>query len=514
MSERVFLTLQGVSKDYGGVVALRDVDFEARRGSIHAILGENGAGKSTFIKTLAGVVKADAGTIHLDGQILDLRTPADATAAGVVTVFQELSIIPHLTVAENICLADPPRNGLGMINRREQRRRAVQALAAVGCESIDPDRRCLDLPLSKRQVVEIAKAVALAPKVLILDEATSALTATDVRHVLDFLRRLRSTGTTVLYISHRMREIEEIADRCSVFRNGEHIATFDAGERSEDEIVQMMIGRPINQVYPAKPARPPHGTPVLATRGLSWEHRLQGIDLEVHAGEIIGLGGLDGQGQRELLLALFGVLEGVTGEVRIGTRQGVPASPRTAKTAPCPVALIPEDRKTEGLFLDLPIGANVAIANIERLLRGGLVDADAEGAMTQRLVRDLQIKVADLARPVSTLSGGNQQKVVIAKWLATGPKVLLLLDPTRGIDVGTKQQIYALFRKLAAEGLAILYYSTDYDELIGLCDEVHVLYQGRIVSSFAGDAMTEANLVAAAMGSPRSALPSMQRSAA
>jgi ribose transport system ATP-binding protein len=500
MDENAYLTLNGVSKEYGGIAALKDVNFEARRGSIHAILGENGAGKSTLIKTLAGVVRADKGTIRLDGQMLAFRSPAEATAAGIVTIFQELSVVPHLTVAENICLVDPPRSRFGLIDRRAQRRRAAKALAAIGCEPIDPDRRCLDLPLPKRQIVEIAKAVALDPKVLILDEATSALTETDVRHVLEFLLRLKRSGTTILYISHRMREIQEIADRCSVFRNGEHIATFDAGTRSEDDIVRMMIGRPIAQIYPPKPQRSRCGDPLLRVRDLCWESRLRNIHFDLRAGEIVGLGGLDGQGQRELLLALFGVLRGTTGTISIAGEKKAPSGPGRAKWAPYHIALIPEDRKTEGLFLDLSIAENLAIGNIEHLTRGGFIDADAEAAMTQRLMQDLQIKAPKLAQPVSTLSGGNQQKVVIAKWLAISPRILLLLDPTRGIDVGTKQQIYALFRRLAAEGMAILYYSTDYDELIGLCDEVHVLYQGRIAATLAADAMTESAILAAAMG--------------
>lgn len=491
-----YLRLEGVSKHYGGVAALRNVNFEARQASIHAILGENGAGKSTFIKTLAGVVRPDEGRIYLGGCDLRCHTPIEARSAGIVTVFQELSVIPHLTVAENICLAAPPRNKLGFIDRREQKRRAALALDTVGFGAIDPDSRCLDLPLPKRQIVEIAKAAALDPKVLILDEATSALAADDVKHVLDFLMRLKRAGTTILYISHRMHEIEAIADRCSVFRNGEQIATFEAGSRTEGEIVQMMIGRPISQVYPPKPAKRSHEEVLAEIRGLSWEHRVRDIDLDVRRGEIIGLGGLEGQGQRELLLALFGVLRDVKGSVRIVGHDGIPSGPRQSRD----IALIPEDRKTEGLFLELSVFENIAIGNVSRLAKFGIVDVRRERDTVRQLVRDLKIKVAALQNAASTLSGGNQQKVAIAKWLSRKPQLLLLLDPTRGIDVGTKQQLYALFRKLVAEGVAILLYSTDYDELIGLCDRVHVLYRGRIAASLQGADMTEHNLLIAAMG--------------
>ncbi len=497
---RAFLELAGVTKRYGGVTALNDVRFRAWRGSIHAILGENGAGKSTLMKILAGVVRADGGCLRIDGRDLALAGPADALRHGIVCIFQELSIIPDLTVAENISLSAPPRDAFGLIDRRAQQRIARRVLAEIGCDrDIDVRDLCADLPLSKRQVVEIAKALVRRPRVLILDEATSALTADDADRVMQRLRRLRDEGTCVLFISHRMHEIDALADTCSVFRNGAHIATFPTRTRTHEEMVQLMIGRPIAQVYPPKPAEPPAAAPYLTIEGLSWGSQLSGIDLAVRPGEIVGLGGLDGQGQRELLLAVAGVLRNVKGRIRIGTAVLAPDGPSAAKDPRHGVALIPEDRKTEGLFLGLSVRTNLAAAALDRVSRGGIIDAKAESALIERLVATLQVKAPDRTVPVATLSGGNQQKVVIAKWLATEPRLLLLVDPTRGIDVGTKQEIYRLFRDLASRGLAILLYSTDYDELIGLCDRVAVMYGGRIAASLAGAELTEHALLANAL---------------
>ncbi|MDJ0686362.1 MAG: sugar ABC transporter ATP-binding protein [Alphaproteobacteria bacterium] len=491
------VALRGVTKRYGGVTALEDVDFSCALGSIHAVLGENGAGKSTLIKIMSGVVQPSAGEMFLDGAPVSFPNPHAANDAGVVCIFQELSLLPDLSVADNISIGDPPRR-FGMIDARAQRRRAESLLARIGCEDVNPLLNVRDLPLSRRQMVEIAKALAKDPTVLILDEATSALTAADVDRVFEILRLLRDDGISILTISHRMHEIEAVADRCSVFRNGRHIDTFDQGARSADEIVQMMIGREIAAQFPEK-QQTPHPDTVLEIDHLSWEDRLKSVTLSAGEGEIIGLGGLDGQGQKELLLALFGVLKGVSGAVRIGGSAVALTSPRNAKSAGVRMALIPEDRKTEGLMLPMSITDNLVISSLDALSNGLFVDRKALETAVDDGVARMQIKVGSVDDPVSTLSGGNQQKVVIAKWLLTDPKVILLNDPTRGIDVGTKQEIYKLLRALAADGAAILFYSTDYEELIGCCDRVAVMYDGAIVTVLAGDAITETNIVASAL---------------
>jgi ribose transport system ATP-binding protein len=498
------LRLASVGKHYGGVNALEGVDFACRGGTIHAVLGENGAGKSTLIKIIAGVVQPSTGEMFLEDDKVRFATPAEATRHGIICVFQELSLLPDLTVADNICITDPPRR-FGLIDGAAQRRRATELLARVGCADVHPMELVKNLTLSRRQMVEIAKALGRNPKLLILDEATSALTAADVEKVYDILRRLRREGIAILYISHRMHEIAELADVCSVFRNGRHIETFPKGDHSDDEIVELMIGREYHNVFPPKPERATPPPTMLSIDRLGWQDRLHDISLTVGKGEIVGLGGLDGQGQRDLLLALFGVLRGVTGTISIAGKTVHPRSPRRAKAPDIGMALIPEDRKTEGLMLPMSVRDNISIAAISQLTRSLVVDRAAETQRVDDMVRQLSIKVSDIDAPVATLSGGNQQKVVIAKWLMTRARIILLNDPTRGIDVGTKQEIYQLLRDLADAGAAILLYSTDYDELIGCCDRVVILYQGRIQRELAGAEITEHNIVASALNLPHAA---------
>ncbi len=494
------LELRAVTKRYGAVAALVDGTLSCRAGSIHAIMGENGAGKSTLIKVVSGVVQPTSGSVLVDGEAVRLDGPAAAQARGIVCVFQELSLLPDLSVADNICVTAPPRR-FGLIDARAQRREAERLLAAVGCEGIDPRARVRDLSLSRQQMVEIAKALGRAPRLLILDEATSALTADDVATVSRLILGLRGQGLCVLYISHRMHEIRELADTCSVYANGRHVESFAAGSRSEAEIVRMMIGREITQVFPARrpaaAAAPLHAAPpVLETRALSWVPRLDRVSMTLRAGEIVGLGGLDGQGQREFLQALFGGLAGVEGEVLVDGVAVRPSGPAAGKALG--LALIPEDRKTEGLMLPLSVRDNLAMATLERRRRGPLIDAGEERRAVDGIVRRMRIKAVP-ALPVATLSGGNQQKVVIGRWLMAGPRVLLLSDPTRGIDVGTKQEIYRLLRELADEGAAVLFYTTDYDELIGLCDRVLILYAGRVVRTLQGGGITEEAIISASL---------------
>jgi len=496
-----FWQMQGVSKHYGGVRAVEGVDFACERGRIHAVLGENGAGKSTLIKIMAGVVQPSEGAMFLEGEKVAFASPLEATSAGIVCIFQELSLMPDLTVADNVCITDPPRR-FGLIDQRAQRRRAEELLARVGCEDVHPRERVRNLSLSRRQMVEIAKALGRNPKILILDEATSALTAADVEKVYDILRRLRDEGLAILYISHRMHEIEALADVCSVFRNGRHIETFAKGTRTDDQIVELMIGREYTQVFPAKPEPAEAPAKVLEVEHLSWGEQLHDISLSVGRGEIVGLGGLDGQGQRELLLALFGVLRGVGGTVRIDGRPVRITSPRKAKSAGYDMALIPEDRKSEGLMLPMSVRDNIAMASIGQLTRGIVVDRARERTRIEAMIKKLSIRAGDVDDPVATLSGGNQQKVVIAKWLMTDARIVLLNDPTRGIDVGTKQEMYQLLRELADAGTAILFYTTDYDELIGCCDRVEIVYGGRIIRQLAGEALTERNIVTSSLNLP------------
>ena len=491
--------MDGISKRYGGVRALEKASLTVQAGRVHAILGENGAGKSTLIKIMAGVVSPDEGTMLLDGHEVRFADPAAANAAGIVCIFQELSLIPDLSVADNIIVSDPPRR-FGMIDRAAQRRLAEEALAKAGGADIHPSALVKDLPLSRRQIVEIAKALARKPRVLILDEATSALTAGDVKTVFEVLKRLRAEGIALLYISHRMHEIAELADDCTVFRNGRNVATYAAGTKSDEDVVQMMIGREYHNVFPPKPAPKPDGAPpILELRNLSWAPRLNGVSLSVRAGEVVGLGGLDGQGQRELLLALFGVLRGTSGDILVDGKPVSLNSPRQAKADRIGMALIPEDRKTEGLMLPMAVRDNLSFAAMSLFSRGGIIDGTAERRAIDEMIKLLAIKTDGIAVPAGSLSGGNQQKLVIAKWLMRKPRIILLNDPTRGIDVGTKQEIYQLLRRLADEGAAIILYSTDYDELIGCCDKVLVMYDGAVQRTLIGADLTEHALIASAL---------------
>jgi ribose transport system ATP-binding protein len=491
--------MEGVSKRFGGVRALSNADIAIDAGRIHAVLGENGAGKSTLIKIMAGVIAPDEGRMTLDGAPVAFVSPAAANAAGIACIFQELSLIPDLPVTDNISISNPPLR-FGLIDRRAQRRVAEEALARAGAENIHPLALVKDLSLSRRQMVEIAKALARNPRILILDEATSALTAADVTKIYGVLKRLRAEGLALVYISHRMHEITELADECTVFCNGRSVATYAAGTKTDNEVVELMIGREYNAVFPARPARAPSDAlPLLEVRKLGWTDRLRDISLRLHAGEVIGLGGLDGQGQRELLLALFGVLQGATGQVAIDGKPVAISGPYAAKKRDIGMALIPEDRKTEGLMLPMSVRDNLSFAALPRLSRWGIIDRAAESDAVERVVRQLAVRTDGVHLPAGALSGGNQQKVVIGKWLMMAPRILLLNDPTRGIDVGTKQEMYLLLRALANDGAGILFYSTDYDELVGCCDRVLVMYDGAIVRELVGADITERALVSSAL---------------
>src|SRR4029077_18868812 len=510
-ARRPFLRLQGITKRYGGVTALSNVDFACSLGTIHAVVGENGAGKSSLMKIIAGVVRPDEGQIYLEDQPVQFASPAEAARLGIACIFQELSLLPDLSVADNISIADPPKH-LGLIDRRRQRGTAEKVLRQVGCPDIHPDERVKDLPLSRQQMVEIAKALVRNPRLIIMDEATSALTARDVEQLYRIIRELRDRGLAVLYISHRMPEISALADTCSVFRNGKHIDTFPMASRTTEEIVPMMIGRELARAYPAKTdtncasvtrvdsaQQKRQAGPLLEIKNLTWSNILHGISLRLAPGEIVGLGGLDGQGQRELLLALFGVLRGLGGEVFIDGRRFTIGHPRQAKARKIGLALIPQDRQTQGLLLPMSIEDNLVLAATPDLSKFGIIDRGRERSATDQAVAKLQIRVNDLAAPVRTLSGGNQQKVVIGKWLLKNPRILLLNDPTRGIDVGTKQELYRLMRELAQTGIGILFYSTDYEELIGMCDRVAVCYGGKFVRELSGPDLNEHNLITASL---------------
>lgn len=498
----------GVNKRFGNTVALKDASFICQPGSIHALVGENGAGKSTLIKIIAGVVTPDSGTIKIEGNSSTISSPAQAVQQGILPVFQELSLLPELTIAENIFVSNPPKNRIGLVSRKKLNRSAEALFADLGLEQIDPTALVREIPLAQRQLVEIAKAFSHNPKVLILDEGTSALAVQDVKVVFQVIRRMREQDRSVIFISHRMSEVEEIADTLTIFRDGEDVGSFPMGSISHEEMVQLMIGRRLEQVFPPKPPYEHPRPAMLEVENLSWEPTLHSISLQVGKGEIVGLGGLDGQGQAELLFALFGVLRGVHGNVKINGQHVKINSPSAATNKSNRIALIPEDRKTEGLILPMSVGDNAILAIIDRLLdHFGLVNNKKERTTVQQMIEQMQVKADSSRVPVRSLSGGNQQKVVIGKWLLTDAQIYLLHDPTRGIDVGTKQEIYHLIRQLADKEVGILFFSTELSELVGLCDRVLVLYEGQIFRELTGNDISEENIVSAALGLNPSAEP-------
>lgn len=484
--------MQGISKHFGATKALDSVDFECRASEIHAVLGENGAGKSTLMKLIAGVLRPSSGEILLEGEKVSLSSPHAALDLGLVCMFQELSLVPDLTVRDNLLLGAPD-SGLGWL-KGDALSLARDVLKRIDGGHIRFSTRVDDLSLPARQQVEIAKAIMRRPRLLILDEATSALNASVVEKVFELVRDARDQGTSVLFISHRFHEVEALADRISVFRNGRRVETFDKGAHDYGEIINMMVGQNIDELFPPKPPELNDEEPVLQIENFCFEGVVDNVSLKVRQGEIVGLGGLDGQGQNTFLMGLFGLLKNTTGTVLM---EGVPISvdsPKRAKQPDIALAFVPEDRKSEGLILDQSIEENLELAAI------GLDHVDAtDPGLYRDSLEQLELKHGGLDQPVSSLSGGNQQKVVLAKWLAIKPRCLLLADPTRGIDVKTKTQIYAMLRSLANQGTAILLLSTDYEELIQLCDETHVFYGGRVKASLGGADMTAQNIIAASL---------------
>lgn len=486
------LEMQNISMHFGPTKALDGVDFACQAGEVHAVLGENGAGKSTLMKLIAGVLQPTSGKMRIDGQDVFLGTPKTALRHGLVCMFQELSLVPDLTVRENLLLGAPGA-GLGWLSSSGLTK-ALDVLSRIGGAEIKMSTRVADLTLPQRQQVEIAKAIMKKPRLLILDEATSALSASVVEKVFDLVREERDAGTAVLFISHRFHEIEALADRVSIFRNGQRVATFVSGDHTYGEIIDMMVGQKITELFPEKTPVLNDADIVLDVQNFSWDDQVKDVSLSVRRGQIVGLGGLDGQGQGAFLMGLFGLLRKTKGMTVIAGTGTKIKSPKAAKHQDVALAFIPEDRKTEGLILDQSIQENLELAAL------GRSDLDAsDAALYAGSLSQLALKHGGLDQPVLSLSGGNQQKVVLSKWLALKPRCLLLADPTRGIDVKTKTQIYAILRQLADQGTAILLLSTDYEELIQLCDETHVFFDGAIVASLSGDKLTPQNIIAATL---------------
>ncbi|MFE7979977.1 sugar ABC transporter ATP-binding protein [Streptomyces shenzhenensis] len=498
------LSVTGVSKVFPGVRALSDVDFTARAGQVHALVGENGAGKSTLIKVLTGVHPPDAGEVRHDGSPVRFTTPLQAQQAGISTIYQEVNLVPLMSVARNLFLGREPRGRLGLIDFRRMRREADEALRALGIR-VDVRRPLRELGVGAQQMVALARAVAVDARVVVMDEPTSSLEPREVDTLFEVIRMLRDRGVAVVYVSHRMDELYEICDAVTVLRDGRVVHTGPLAGLGRLRLVSLMLGRDIGEVRGeglTKFTGSHHAAaePVLSAEGLTVRHQLHEVSLSIRPGEVVGLGGLLGSGRSETARAVAGALPTDAGRVSVG---GVPVrggSPPAAIRAG--ISLLPEDRKAEGIVPGLSVRENIALAALPALSRFGLVDDARIDRIVDTFVRRLRIKTAGPHQKVGELSGGNQQKVLLARWLAVHPKVLLLDEPTRGIDVGAKAEVQALIDELAEDGLAVLLISSDTEELIEGSDRVVVLKDGRVVDELTGDAVTEDALLRAVAAVP------------
>jgi rhamnose transport system ATP-binding protein len=493
------ISLRGVGKSFGAVVALRDVHLDLYPGEIHALVGENGAGKSTLAKTLAGVHTPDVGELILDGAPASFSGPAAARAAGIAVIYQEPTLFPDLSVAENIFMGRQPLRSPGRLDRRidttAMRRRAGDLFARLGVQ-LDPNRPARGLSIADQQLVEIAKALSMEARILVMDEPTAALSGVEVDRLFSVARSLRASGAAVLFISHRLNEVFALCQRITVMRDGGWVSTDLAGTTNVDQVVRRMVGREVSSLYPKQETDP--GEVLLDVRGLTSRGVFSDVSFSVRSGEIVGLAGLVGAGRSEVIRAVFGIDTYDAGEVRVAGERLRPNSPAAAIAAG--VALIPEDRRQQGLVMELSVERNATLARRWSLSRLGVLGRAAERREARLWTKRLYVKAADLSDPVSTLSGGNQQKVVIAKWLATTPRVLLVDEPTRGIDVGTKAEVHHLLSRLAADGVAVLMVSSELPEVLGMADRILVMHEGRLVAELRGDGASEESVMFAATG--------------
>jgi len=474
-----FISLTGATKSFNGITVLKNVDFDVRPGEVHALLGENGAGKSTLIKIISGLYTPDGGTIRIQGETVSFSSTRDASKRGIATVYQELLLFPELTIAENIFLGAYPKSNWGGIDWDTVRERSRALLDSLDSAELDVDTKVARLSVAQRQRVEIAKALSRDARVLIMDEPTASLAEADVQRLMDVVRALRARGVAIIYVSHRMPEIFALADRVTVLRDGALIGTKEIGEVTEASLVAMMVGRSIDQLFP-KP-EPIIGDVLLEVEGLRCGRLVRDMTFSVRRGEILGIAGLVGSGRTETALTLFGITPAEAGTIRIDGKTVTIRSPKEARDLG--IAYVPEDRGQQGLVKAMTIRQNVSMATIDRLSRGLFIRFADEAARAVEAVKRFGIRArGGIEQPVGQLSGGNQQKVVIAKWLETAPRILILDEPTRGVDVGAKSEIHAIIGELARTGVAIVMISSELPEVLGMSDRVLVMNNGHLVT--------------------------------
>jgi ribose transport system ATP-binding protein len=487
--------LRSIGKAFSGVRALDQVSFDVRNGEVHALVGENGAGKSTLIKIMSGVYQLDEGELWIDGQHRRFASPFEALQAGISAVHQELSMEPYLSVAENIFIGRQPVNRFGMIDYRALNRAAGELLGQLGI-ALNPTQTLEELSAAQRQMVSIARAISIQARIIILDEPTAALTGRETALLFDIIHRLKQRDVGVVYISHRLEEIFSLADRVTVLRDGKHIATSDINDLTLDQIVSMMVGRDISDLF--RKEQVPIGAPVLEVKNLSTPGVLENISLTLRAGEIVGVAGLVGAGRTELGRAIFGADRLSQGEIWL---LGQPVHLRSPGDAiRSAIALVPEERKQQGLVVDLSVNENIALPNLKRLFPKGWLRPRKVADLSREYVERLDIRTPSIDQRVKYLSGGNQQRVVLSKWLASSPKVLILDEPTRGVDVAAKADIHHLMCQLAEQGVAILMISSDLPEVLAMSDRILVMHRGRIAGEFSRDGATQEAIMRCATG--------------
>ena len=479
------LELQRVVKSFGPVVALRSGSLTLERGSIHALIGENGAGKSTLVKIVAGLYRRDAGEFLLDGESVDFSSTAQSKAAGIAVIYQEPTLFPDLSVTENIFMGRQPTNRFGRIDRKAMRVEAVEIFQRLGV-ALDPDRVTEGLSIADQQIIEIAKAISLDARVLIMDEPTAALSGVEVERLFAVARSLRDEGRALLFISHRFDEVFDLCDTVTVMRDGSYIDTQVLADTTVDDLVRQMVGRDVTELFPKLPAEV--GEVVLEVEGLTRAGVFRDISFTVRSGEIVGLAGLVGAGRSEVARAVFGVDTYESGSVRLNGKALPKGNPQKATARG--IALVPEDRRKQGLVLDDGVSRNITLAIRSKLAKWGLIWGSLENEAAKVWASRLEVKTAALDAETSTLSGGNQQKVVLGKWLATEPDVLIVDEPTRGIDVGTKAEVHRLMSQLAQQGIAILMISSELPEVLGMADRVLVMREGRLTGEFTREQAT------------------------
>jgi rhamnose transport system ATP-binding protein len=496
MTNPILLRATNIEKSYAGVHALRSASLELGAGEVHALIGENGAGKSTLIRIITGAVEADAGTLHLHGEAVTQNSPRLAKQLGVAAIYQQPALFPELSVSENIAIGLEEPSFFSRVDWRARKRRAKELLARVGAR-IDPDIEAGELTMPEQQLVEIARALGANAKVLIMDEPTASLSEEDTQNLFAVIRQLRGEGVGIIYISHRLEELPLIADRVTVLRDGQTIDTRNMSEVDRQQLIQLMVGRELSTVFPKQSVMA--GDVVLELRQVGCSlSGIHDVDLSVRAGEIVGLAGLVGGGRTELARTIFGLTPADRGEIRL---RGKPVHiANVAQAIESGIAYVPEDRRRHGVILDLAISANITLASLDRFSRAGAIDFSIEKEVAADYTRRLGIKTPAIFAPVATLSGGNQQKVALSRWLVTEPSVLILDEPTQGIDVGAKSEVHALMTELASKGVAILMISSELPEILAMSDRVAVMYGGTIVGTLDRSESSQEKILALALG--------------